>query len=281
MKPHSARTATDFRMPATNLFRRPQSILAFSLLLAAADCGDDPSASNGECDRPPLQTFVFYDLSASSALDARTDLLFRESLAALPDEALSCQGDALRGFLVHAQTRGKIDRIEVVHTVAPPDTLGVSKMRAATAKTRYEAAMTSLRSDASQKLLALVNTNVPAGFRRQTDVIGAMEVISDELERHPDSRGRVYFFGDMHESTPATRDFDQRPPTTRAEAEAWADADTAVLGRMSIDPGRLGDVEVHVFLGGLAAKPNAPEVRIYWERLFQNAGLRPGSIRYN
>ena len=55
-------------MPATNRFRRPQSILAFSLLLAAADCADDPSASNGECDRPPLQTFVFYDLSGNEAV---------------------------------------------------------------------------------------------------------------------------------------------------------------------------------------------------------------------
>ena len=141
--------------------------------------------------------------------------------------------------------------------------------------------MDTLRADARARLTALEATSVSPQFRANTDLLGTLEVVSDEMS-HADSgsTARVYYLGDMHESMPPPRrDFDTRRPADRPEAEAWADADTAVLRGMSFDREQMANVEVRVLLGALADRRGAAEVRSYWERLFANAGIR--KVRYN
>ncbi|HEX6042089.1 MAG TPA: hypothetical protein VFZ20_28850, partial [Longimicrobium sp.] len=119
-------------------------------------------------------------------------------------------------------------------------------------------------------------------LRAQTDLVGTLEVIRDELSRADSGATvRVLYMSDMHESMPSRgRDFDRRPPSSTAEAEAWADADAALLEQMRVDPARMGRVHVRVLLGNLANRDRAgPEIRRYWERLFQHAGIR--HVEYN
>lgn len=249
------------------------------LLLAAASC--TPETVSGGCDRPSRQTIVFYDQSASSVADSATRAMFRDTILGLIEHGLACKGDAVHGFLVHAETRSKVGRVDMLNTVDPADTLDVPSIEKAKEKTRYRQEMKELRDSAERVLPSLLAASVPPEFRSHTDLLGTLEVIRDEVSRADSgSTIRVVYLSDMHESMPAPRrDFDVHPPATSAEAQAWADADTTVLREMAIDRARLGQVEVRVLLGNLALRPGAPEIRRYWERLFANAGIR--KVEYN
>jgi hypothetical protein len=251
----------------------------FGLFMLSA-CGGEAA---GPCARASRETIIFYDQSASSVLDAATAAMFRDTLAGLVESALECNGDAVHGFLVHANTRGKVNRIAVVNGIAPPDTLGKTTINAARASARYKKAIAAFHDEARTRLLAFPGTRVDVQYRRNTDMLGTLEVISGQLAQADSaSRARIYYFGDMHESMVAPRrNFDARPPKDRAEAEAWADADTALLREMTIDRARFPAAEVRIHLGSLAHKPRSQEVRMYWERLFRNVGFEPTNIRYN
>jgi hypothetical protein len=224
---------------------------------------------------------VFIDQSASSVANAATTAMFRDTLNDVLATRLQCEGDAVHGFLVHENTRGKVDRVDLVNTVAPADTLDKPSLDVVRERTRFKKEMGQFRADGESRLAGLLAANVDPRFKRHTDLIGTLEVVSDQLAAAEEGGSvRIYFLGDMHESMPAPRrDFDRRPPASKAEAEAWADADSALLGGMKIDRGRLANVEVRVLLGNLANKPGVAQVRSYWERLFANAGIQ--RVQYN
>jgi hypothetical protein len=252
-----------------------------SLALLAA-C---PTPKYEPCDRPARQTLVFYDQSASSAADEPTTAIFREALREAVRDELQCPGDAVRGFQVHANTRGKAGRVDVVRTVPPLDTTAMSGMQKAQAKMRHQRDMQRLQAEGDAQLARWLSASVDPRLRAQTDLIGTLEVIRDALGRtEPDSTVpvSVLYLSDMHESmrSHGRRDFDQRPPASTAEAEAWADADAALLDQMQIDRARMNRVHVRLLLGNLANRDRAgPEIRRYWERLFEHAGIR--HVEYN
>ncbi|HEX6038610.1 hypothetical protein, partial [Longimicrobium sp.] len=103
-------------------------LIACASLVLLAACPPPPKDT---CDGPSRQTIVFYDQSASSAADEPTKTMFRDSLRNALQGTLQCPGDAVHGFLVHANTRGKAGRVEVVRTVAALDTTSMSTMQKA------------------------------------------------------------------------------------------------------------------------------------------------------
>lgn len=242
------------------------------LLLAAADCNGDRPA----CPWPSQQTIVFVDQSASSEEDSTTQRIFRETMGELLDSGLRCKGDAVRGFLVHEMTRGKVGRVEIVNPVDPPNTLNVPAITRAKEMSKHRQQMDSLRGEGAARLTGLLTTNVDPEFRDHTDLLGTLEVISDELGKAgPADSVRVIYLSDMRESMPAPRrNFDRVRPASAPEAETWADADVAFLRGMSVDTTRFRHVEVRVLLGNLANNEGLPEIRRYWERLFRNAGIQ-------
>lgn len=247
---------------------------AAALLLTACKC-DGGEGCAEPCDRPSRQTVVFYDQSASSVADSTTRALFRNALNSTLASGLECEGDAVHGIPVHVHTRAKGDSVQVVSNVRDPDTLEVPKIRKAQEIQRHKRQMDTLLAQGRVRLTSFVDASVQSEFRQHTDLLGTLEVISDIVaQADSGSSVRVIYLGDMRESMPGTRDFDTRPPSTRAEAEAWADADKATLLRtMKVDTAHFDRVEVRVLLGNLATKRGAPEIRHYWERLFENVGI--------
>lgn len=241
------------------------------LTLAAASCTPpDP------CARPSQQTLVFIDQSASSVANPHTARMFRDSVTLALQSGLACRRDAVRGFLVHENTRAKADRMDVVNTIRPPDTLDGTLIHKAQEKMRHQQAMDTLLRVGQSDLSTLFTVQVPSRFRNRTDLLGTFEVIRDELMRADSGATlRVIYLSDMRESMrPPRRDFDAAPPTSVTQAEEWADADTVLLREMRVDPRMMDRVAVRVLQGNLAEKPHASEIRRYWERLFQHAGIR-------
>lgn len=249
-------------------------LIACAPLVLLAACPPHPPEA---CARPAHQTLVFYDQSASSVADPQTKQLFETVLREALRDDLQCPGDAVRGFQVHANTRGKAGRVDVERTFAPLDTSAMSLMQKAQAKMKYGQEMQKLQADGEARLAKLMTEPVEGRLRARTDLVGTLEVISDALSRgESGATARVLYLSDMHESMPQEgRDFDQHPPSSAAEAEAWADADAARLEAMHVDRARMAGVHVRVLMGNLANKDlRGPEIRRYWERLFQHAGIR-------
>jgi hypothetical protein len=250
------------------------AVMLFVSVLGARCDGDERSGRTA-CE--PHQTIVFYDQSASNVVEPATKARFRETLAMLSDSALACKGDGVHGFLVHGSTTAKAERVDVTDTLSPPVTKG-SKSTKALAQARFDAALQLQRDRADTLLLGLPAASVNPAFRSHTDLLGTLEVISDEVG--PGQSATVYYFSDMRESmAPRGRNFDSNPPKDVAQARQWADADAAALADKPVKRDRLHNVEVRIMMGNLAAKPNAGEVRAYWERLFERAGIE--SVRYN
>ena len=127
----------------------------------------------------------------------------------------------------------------------------------------------------------LSEMKVEEKFARWTNLWATIGVASEELPKDS-SKKQIYYFSDMFESMPGEerRDFDTRPPGSRKEAEAWARNDAKELEKyMPLSPQALRGAEVRVIQGSLAAKDNAPYVKFYWLRLFQEIGI--DELRYN
>ncbi|HSU13046.1 hypothetical protein [Longimicrobium sp.] len=228
----------------------------------------------------PRQRLVFYDQSASSVVDSQTQARFDSTLAQLADSVATCKGNGLHGFLVHAATTAKSERVDVTDTLTR-DTATGTTIQKAQKKTQLESNANLLRKQARDAMLGLRTASVKPASRAHTDMLGVLAVASDELA-HTDSGAVVYIFGDMRESMPSPRrDFDVHPPQSGAQAEQWADADTALFRELHVDRSRFRNAAIRVFMGNLADKPNAAAVRSYWERLFRNAGFDSTKIQYN
>lgn len=258
-------------------------LAACGTLALLAGCIQDPPRP---CARPAQQTIVFYDQSASSAADEATTELFRETLRDVVQSGLECPGDEIDGFVVHANTRGKAGRVRVRNTLPPlGDTLAMPTIVRAKRVAEHRRGMDTIRKEGAAELGSLMTARVSGPLGAQTDLVGTLEVISDEIGGAGAANPlpvRVVYLSDMHESLsrPPRRDFDARPPRTIEQAEAWADADAALLNQMQIDRARMGRVHVRVLMGNLANKDHAgSEIRRYWERLFQHAGV--GKVEYN
>jgi hypothetical protein len=257
--------------------RRILSVAPIGLVLLSGPCEKRVAAC-----RPTL-TVVFVDQSASSVVDSATRAMFQDTLSGLADNVVGCKGDAIHGFLVHAKTRGKVSRVDVVNTIQPPATEGKPKLSRAKEANKFRRDTSELAKDARERVRSLLDARVEPRFKSATDMLGTLEVISDEVASADSTATvRIYYLGDMYESMPAPRrNFDRQPPRSVAEAEQWADADTTVLNQMRITRERFKNAEVRVLLGNLANKPGMPHVRRYWERVFQNAGFDPDAIDFN
>jgi hypothetical protein len=260
--------------------RMPSAAAALMPLLLMGASGNTTAPE--PCPGRARNTLIFYDQSASSAANPGTVQMFRDTITSVSSTRLACYGDAVHAFQLHGGTRAKVNRQDAIDAIAPAVVTGVPKIAAAIATSQRNRRVATLQREAIPRLLRIVSDPIAPEDRRQTDILGSLEVISDEVGRAPGARTLVYFMSDMRESMRGTgrRDFDAQPPSSPAQAQAWADQDVAVLHQMHVDTARLRNVEVRVLLGNLALKPHSSEIRFYWERIFRNAGINPENVRF-
>jgi hypothetical protein len=253
-------------------WRRAGVLTALSLASTAATCGAHPP------DCTPQRTIVFLDLSASASPDSAVVRALRTQLPNVVEDALVCKGDRIDAFPLHAATRGKSIRARIENDLTP-DTLYLSNNRKRLTKARFARAMSSLRRTAVSQIAAMADS-ANRRLGRSTDILGSLEVISEEVGDF-DGPVSVYYFSDMNESMSGAgrRDFDMRSPHSAQEAQSWALTDTAVLKAMNVSHDRFRRVRVRVRQGSLANRSSAPNVNAYWRSMFTT--LRVADISFN
>ncbi|HEU0078832.1 MAG TPA: hypothetical protein VFQ76_14355 [Longimicrobiaceae bacterium] len=211
---------------------------------------------------------------------------FGDSVNAIVRESLACPGDRLEGFLVHGATRGKAHKKVFVHQVPPAQLDTLPSMLHTGAVKAVADSTAALHTRAHRELSTLFDsTTLGHGLRQHTDLLGALEVASDEFAAAPAEAGRVvYFFSDMNESMngPGRRDFDVSPPRSRSEAEKWARTDAAMVAtELQVSRQSLQGAEVRIILGDLANRHGAENVRTYWAALLNALGIPREDVRFN
>lgn len=254
----------------------------------AAACGSSEGARNASekdgCAEIAGDVVVFFDRSTSVEFTNRRTL--HDDLGALVDSALACPGDQLHVYLIHGRTRGKAYQANARNDLELPADSG-TRLRIAREEARYEEARERLRETMFQQVNALVDSiRLKPGLSSNTDLLGTFEVASEAFAdaREGAPRRVIYYYSDMYESTagPSRRDFDQRAPRTRREAETWAREDAElVLNQMNVVPDRFRDAEVRIILGEHGNRAAADAIKFYWLELFKLMGFAPERIRYN
>jgi hypothetical protein len=171
--------------------------------------------------------------------------------------------------------------VNLTNDVAPPEQKEFSDEQALE-RARYRKETEQFLKRATTRLQDLLASPPPTSSD-WTDLWGTLGVASTELSTDADAY-RLYYLSDMFESMPgpARRNFDERPPQSRTQAQRWARADADTLDTfMVLRPDRLRNARVRVLLGTLATKPHAQAVKFYWLALFQELGLARRQIDYN
>lgn len=254
-------------------------VLASALLVGCGGSDERPDAPPP----PPQHTLVFLDGSVSTDAHPEARHLFADSLARIVRMHLRRPGDRLKAFLIHEKTRSKAYRLDLRNDVRPlqekdfPDEQALENAR-------YKKAIAEYQEDAIAALQDFGRSaNVPTDFAQWTDVWGTLEVASEELPTGRADR-HLYYLSDMYESMPGAdrRNFDRRPPQSRAEAESWARTDAERLrALLTLRPAVLQSASVRVLQGTLATKARAQDVKVYWQTLFAKLGLPRQQVRYN
>jgi hypothetical protein len=226
---------------------------------------------------------VFVDHSVSTGDHPEARALFADSLARIVDHNMDTPGDRISLFFVHEKTLSKAHQVDITNDVPPPGDAQFADEQAL-ARARHKRQTEQFLQNTTQQLrTALTSPPIDPAFTDWTDLWGTLGVASTTLAPAAD-RHRLYYFSDMFESMPGPdrRNFDRRPPRSRAQAERWAQADADTLdARMVLRPARLQTAEVRVLLGTLATKAHAQAVKFYWLTLFQELGLPRSQLDYN
>jgi hypothetical protein len=255
---------------------------AATLALGAVGCGTDSPSSDAPSP-PRRQTLVFVDHSVSTGAHPQAESLYVDSLARIVDRRLRHPGDRLTLYYVHERTLSKAHRLHVRNEVPPREAKEFPDEQAL-ARARHKRRTEQFLRRATRRLQEALRAPPPSSsFSQWTDLWGTVGVATTELSARADAP-TLYYFSDMYESMPGPgrRNFDRRPPRSRAQAERWARTDVARLDSlMRVDRARLRTVRVRVLLGTLATKPHAQAVKFYWRAFFRALGVPPRHIDYN
>ncbi len=254
-------------------------VVGILILGGLSGCGSESSPDENE---PAFtHTLVFLDQSVSAAGDTSARALFADSLRHIVHQHLDRPGDRLSLFLVHEKTLSKAHRVNVTNDVDPLEEKEFSDEQALE-KARFQNEIEQFLQKATTRLQNFLASPPPTSSR-WTDLWGTLGVASTELAENAGEK-HLYYLSDMFESMPGPgrRNFDERPPQSRAQAQRWAQADADTLDTfMILNPDRLQDAQVRVLLGTLATKPHAQDIKFYWLTLFEELGLSRDQVDYN
>lgn len=254
-------------------------VVGILILGGLSGCGSDSSPDEGG--PASTHTLIFLDQSVSTESYADAKALFADSLRRIVQQHLRTPGDRLSLFLVHEKTLSKAHRINLKNDVSPPQQKEFNDEQALE-QARFQTETEQFLKRATSRLQEILETP-PSTSRKWTDLWGTLGVASTELA--DDTRERhLYYLSDMFESMPGPgrRNFDERPPQSRAQAQRWARADADTLDTfMVLHRDRLQDAQIRVLLGTLATKSHAQDIKFYWLTLFKELGLSGDQVDYN
>ena len=227
-------------------------------------------------DAPNDHLIVFVDKSASiSASGAQhTEQLNRKMITLLDTD-----GDRFAGYFMHKETDASI-YFALINFDAPlPAGFcsmgGLAKNRA---KNEQQTKIHQFQGAVIKALQDGVSAEKQKTTQSQTDIWSTLETMSAFFKEvdSPDQKHAIYI-SDMEESMngPGRRDFTEKTPADKAEAEAWAAEDAAwIQQHQTINTDALEGTTVSIYLPHGALDANKFGIlKYYWQALFAKFGI--------
>lgn len=261
------------------------ALLATTFLFEGCDKPSAPAA-RAQMTPPAWHMVVFVDKTYSNELapETSTSLLsiiarsyltnIRDGLTAHPYVPRQVDFSIA---LVHENTLGSGFYAEYPLRLPPVDqNLGGLSQR--DEKKKQREAIDEWLRQCQQSLRDALELSLNKQTSQHTDLWATFEVASRQMRAHPSADKYLIFISDMVESMKGSdrRDFHKKPPTSKEEAIAWAEADFAAIQRLyQVDPEAFKDARIVIFTPAKPMEANdLGMLRYYWEKLFEQAGVK-------
>lgn len=224
----------------------------------------------------PRTALVFIDRSSSVTASPDTRRAFEAALRQQVEAILPIRGGTIHAFFVHSRTTGKAEARTFVQD-APLPRVSPYDSEQRQACRQYVSEVQHRMRAARDSLLRLLNAQLTASVAEATDLWGIFEVISETLPASSQMPpATVLVLSDLLECMPGPerRCFESRPPTSRAQAEAWAREDAErILRNYRIRPEVLRQAHYVLISGNFANREQSRYVRYYWFALLEAFGV--------
>ncbi|ACY49698.1 hypothetical protein [Rhodothermus marinus] len=224
----------------------------------------------------PRTALVFIDRSSSATASPDTRRAFETALRQQVESILPIRGGTIHVFFVHSRTTGKADARTFVQD-APLPRVSPYDSEQRQACRQYITEVRRRMQAAFDSLCQTLDARMTASVTEATDLWGIFEVISETLPASSQMPpATVLVLSDLLECMPGPerRCFESRPPTSRAQAEAWAREDAErILRSYRIRPEVLRQAHYLLISGDFANREQSRYVRYYWFALLEAFGV--------
>lgn len=244
--------------------------LVFVTALLLLACAEKPSST--AVAPSPVVSVVFLDKSGSMALPAEGRQKYEAALKTLVRENLQRTGDRLELYYLHENPAGgRVGTYRITAQLTAADTLNGSPTDAEAARNTYALAVQQEQQRCLRECVAHLSQTNSGESRKGTAVLASVSVLLELAAKAPSpSRVRACYLSDMIESGTG-RDFHRQPPPDAPTAISWAKADAATLAKPATPLERVQ--LVLPFSPTASSRENNPQVRQYWQTLFNELGV--------
>jgi hypothetical protein len=296
-------TRGDRQSRLTDVIGLGPAIVLIAIGIFTGGCGGNGRTEGGEAGtngkgrsgtQGPQTTIVFLDPTTIQGTDGVRTMV-ADSMRSIAKRHLQTRGDKVLALPIRRRTEVKTPQVQLRNRIDPSgDAQFVDQQAMQDAV--VEQKTRDLVAEAESLLtrfvgeVAMITRTAPKG--PSSDLLGAVEVIREETR--PNRARAAYFFSDMFHSLPTgRRDFEENPPSSRAEAREWARRDAERI-RKRVRGGREGPdasesrgeallkgTTIRMTPGSGATRPASPRVEAYWRALFAELGCDTADITYN
>ncbi len=247
--------------------------------LAVAALCDGNNAAQRALAGVPHHTLVFVDRSSSAA---GVQAAYGDTLEARLKGDLLTRGSHLGLYLVHDRTTGMAGHRLFSQQVEPPKRSDYDNEQRRNCNTYVNRVKANMMR-AWQAAAPMLEAEVSDANKNGTDLWGVLEVSSSALLDAPEGAlKRVYIFSDLLECMPGAgrRCFENRPPRSRQEAEAWGREDARRVQRdLRVDPHVLKEAHFMLLAGDHALREETRHAGYYWRALLEGLGVPARQVR--
>lgn len=189
--------------------------------------------------------------------------------------------------LLHGNTASSQTIVSETISVPPLDEAALEEKGGRTRQDMIDAHEEQLnrgRNDIIKYVKSAFDVDNTETSRLQTDIWGALEVMSETFSACNEKDNKhVFFVSDMEESMrdKDRRDFTKKKPADKSEAEAWAAEDLEKIEKQyKIQADVLAGTRINIFLPAEAQEDNGFRfIKYYWETIFGALGISIQEVR--
>lgn len=198
--------------------------------------------------------------------------MLEAQLSPLLGQMIRSKGDRVQGYFLHGATTGNARLINNTFNKELPNKSEGGPQDYEDAQSDYQQGISSFQERTCKDIIHLLEDKSTGEATRETDLLGALEVISTFSAGIPnEDTAMVIFISDMVHSQKEPRDYHIKPIRNKEEAQTCADNDyNWLLTHRKINADAFNNLKIHIiFPSGNYDMSQNDQMMYYWEALLK------------